>query len=406
MEGWKQTFLGRDLSATDARVKLSRCDVMMEIERASLPGRVMARSRMPELPVNPSHEPVRILVVDDDSSARNVIGLLLRDEGYLPTLVDSAEAALELARAGEYPLVITDMKLPDKDGAWLRDQLHQARPETAIIMLTANGDAEDAVESLHKGATDYLLKPPKVTDLVRAIERALSTRRLEQARQRYHTSLERRVRDRTAELQQALRDLETTYSTTLWALVAALDARERELSNHSQRVVRYTLAVARRLGLPDQALPDIGRGALLHDLGKIGITDAILLKPGQLTDEEWVVMRTHPQMGYDILKAIPFLGSPADIVLAHQERFDGTGYPGGLAGEAVPLGARIFAIADTYDSITSDRPYRKKQAPEAAREEIQRCSGTQFDPRCVGAFLTVTIPELEELARPTTEQPL
>ena len=245
-----------------------------------------------------------------------------------------------------------------------------------------------------------------MTDLVRAIERALSTRRLEQARQRYHTSLERRVRDRTAELQQALRDLETTYSTTLWALVAALDARERELSNHSQRVVRYTLAVARRLGLPDQALPDIGRGALLHDLGKIGITDAILLKPGQLTDEEWVVMRTHPQMGYDILKAIPFLGSPADIVLAHQERFDGTGYPGGLAGEAVPLGARIFAIADTYDAITSDRPYRKKQTPEAAREEIQRCSGTQFDPRCVGAFLTVTIPELEELARPTTEQPL
>ncbi len=379
---------------------------MMEIERASLPGRVMSRSRMPELPVNPGHEPVRMLVVDADSSVRNVIGILLRDEGYLPTLVDNAEAALELARAGEYPLVITDMKLPDKDGAWLRDRLHEARPETAIIMLTAHGDAEDAVESLHKGATDYLLKPPKVTDLVRAIERALSTRRLDQARQRYRTSLERRVRDRTAELQQALRDLETTYTTTLWALVAALDARERELSNHSQRVVRYTLAVARRLGLPDQALPDIGRGALLHDLGKIGITDAILLKPGKLTDGEWVVMRTHPQMGYDILKAIPFLGSPADIVLAHQERFDGTGYPGGLAGESVPLGARIFAIADTYDSITSDRPYRKKQTPEAAREEIQRCSGTQFDPRCVGAFLTITIPELEELARPTTEQPL
>ena len=142
--------------------------------------------------------------------------------------------------------------------------------------------------NVHHRTTDYLLKPPKVTDLIRAIERALAKRRLELARQRYRRSLEKRVRDRTAELQQALQDLETTYSTTLWALVAALDAREHEVSNHSQRVVRFTLAIARRLGLPDRDLPDIGRGALLHDIGKIGITDAILLKPGKLTAEEWV----------------------------------------------------------------------------------------------------------------------
>ncbi len=351
-------------------------------------------------------ERVRILIVDDDAAVRNVIGQLLHEEGYDTTLVDNAVDALEVAKAEEYPVVISDMRMPGHDGAWLRDRLHEARPDTAIIMLTAYGDTEAAVEALHKGATDYLLKPPKVTDLIRAIEQALSKRRLEQARQRYRTSLERRVRDRTAELQRALQDLETTYSTTLWALVAALDAREHELSNHSQRVVRYTLAVARRLGVGEAALPDIGRGALLHDIGKIGITDAILLKPGKLTAEEWAVMKTHPQIGYDILKAIPFLGSPADIVLSHQERYDGKGYPRGLAGEAVPLGARIFAIADTYDAITSDRPYRQRQTPERAREEMQRCSGTQFDPRCVEAFLTITIPELEELARPTTEPPI
>ncbi len=379
---------------------------MMEIEDAPLPGRVKPRSRMPVQLVKPNPEPIRILVVDDDDAVRNVIGLLLKEEGYRPTLVDNAEAALELARAEEYPLLITDMKMPGKDGAWLRDRLHETRPETAIIMLTAYGDTEDAVESLHKGATDYLLKPPKVTDLVRAIERALSTRRLEQARQRYRTGLERRVRDRTAELQQALGDLETTYSTTLWALVAALDAREHEVSNHSQRVVRFTLAIAGRLGVPERDLHDLGRGALLHDIGKIGITDAILLKPGKLTEEEWVVMRTHPQIGYDILKAIPFLGLPAEVVLTHQERFDGTGYPRGLAGEAVPLGARIFAIADTFDAITSDRPYRKKQTAEAARQEMRRCSRTQFDPKCVEAFLTITNAELEELARPTSEPPL
>jgi response regulator RpfG family c-di-GMP phosphodiesterase len=406
VEGREKTWLGGDLSATDAAVKVRNRNDMLHLGRMSLPGRVISWSPMSELQVKSSHVPIRILVVDDDTAVRHAIGGLLREEGYLPTLVDSAEAALELARTDEYALVITDMKMPGKGGAWLRDRLLEAHPETAIIMLTASGAAEDAVESLHQGATDYLLKPPKVTDLVRSIERALSTRRLEQARQRYRASLERRVRDRTGELQQALRNLETTYSTTLWALVAALDARERELSNHSQRVVRYTLAIARRLGLPDASLPDIGRGALLHDIGKIGITDAVLLKPGRLTAEEWVVMRTHPQIGYDILKAIPFLGSPADIVLSHQERFDGSGYPRGLAGEAVPLGARIFAIADTYDAMTSDRPYRKRQPAEAARAEMARCSGTQFDPICVAAFLTITDLELEELSRPTPEQPI
>jgi response regulator RpfG family c-di-GMP phosphodiesterase len=356
--------------------------------------------------LDPNRDPVRILIVDDDAAVRNVIGLLLREEGYDTTMVDNAEGALDLAKAEEFHLVISDMRMPGKDGAWLRDQLHQARPETAIIMLTAFGDTEAAVESLHKGATDYLLKPPKVTDLVRAIEQALARRRLEKARQRHRTSLERRVRDRTAELQQALLDLETTYTSTLWALVAALDAREHEVNNHSQRVVRYTLAIARRMGVAEAQLPNIGRGALLHDIGKIGITDTILLKPGKLTEAEWAVMRTHPQIGFDILKVIPFLGLPAEIVLAHQERFDGKGYPRGLSGESMPLGARIFAIADTYDAITSDRPYRKRQTPEAAREELQRCSGTQFDPRCVEAFMTITIPELEELARPTSEPPI
>jgi putative nucleotidyltransferase with HDIG domain len=188
--------------------------------------------------------------------------------------------------------------------------------------------------------------------------------------------------------------------------VAALDAREHEVSNHSQRVVRYTLAIAKRMGLPEQDLPDIGRGALLHDIGKIGIPDAILLKPGKLTDEEWVEMRRHPKIGFEILKAIPFLGTPAEIVLSHQERYDGRGYPRGLAGETIPLGARIFAIADTFDAMTSDRPYRKKTTIEAARVEVTRCAGTQFDQRCAEAFLAIPAVELEDLARPTHEQPI
>jgi response regulator RpfG family c-di-GMP phosphodiesterase len=334
-------------------------------------------------------ERTHILVVDDDPSVRDVITVLLGEEGYVCTGVASAQAALEAARTGDYPLVVSDVRMPGKDGMWLLGQLRERHPDTAVVMLTAYGDTEAAVECLRNGAADYLLKPPKVTELIRAIERALGRRRLELARQRYRKSLESRVREKTAELSRALRDLEATYSQTLWTLVAALDAREHETSDHSQRVVRYTLAVAQRLGLPERELPELGRGALLHDIGKIGVPDAILLKPGKLTEDEWVEMRRHPQIGFNILKSIDFLRPSAEMVLSHQERFDGRGYPRGLAGDQIPIGARIFALADTFDAMTSDRPYRRALSPEVARAEIARCAGTQFDPRCAEAFLSI-----------------
>ena len=344
-------------------------------------------------------EATRILIVDDDSAVRDVIGVLLREEGYACTAVSSAQAALEAAAAAEFPLVISDVKMPGKDGMWLLERLRDGHPDTAVIMLTAFGDTEAAVECLRRGASDYLLKPPKVTDLIRAIERALARRRLELARQRYRKSLEKRVREKTAELSKALKDLETTYASTLYALVTALDAREHETSDHSQRVVRYTLAIAKRIGLPERELPDISRGALMHDIGKIGIPDAILLKPAKLTAEEWTEMRKHPQIGYTILQSIPFLEIPAQIVLSHQERYDGGGYPRGLAADAIPVGARIFAIADTYDAMTTDRPYRRRLPGETARAEIARHRGTQFDARFADAFLSFTPAEWEGVAR-------
>ena len=193
--------------------------------------------------------------------------------------------------------------------------------------------------------------------------------------------------------------MEGAYENTLLALVAALDAREHETADHSQRVVRYTSAIARRLSIKDVELADISRGALLHDIGKVGVPDAILLKPGKLTPEEWVEMRKHPQIGFDILKSIPFLDVPAEIVLSHQERYDGNGYPRRLAQGNIHIGARIFAIADTLDAMTCDRPYRKGTTYEAARAEIARCSGSQFDPQCVEAFLSIPESELMELRK-------
>src|SRR5262249_13160298 len=200
-----------------------------------------------------------------------------------------------------------------------------------------------------------------------------------------------------AELTTALEGIARSYSSTLVALVHALDAREHETSDHSQRVVRYTVAIARRMGIPESQLEDIGRGALLHDIGKIGVPDSILLKPGPLTNAEWTEMRKHPEVGYRILESIQFLRPAAEIVLAHQERWDGNGYPRGLAGANLPLGARISMLADPPDAMTSARPSRKASTFAEARLEIARCSGTQFDPACVDAFSMLSDEELHGL---------
>ncbi len=343
--------------------------------------------------------PTRILIVDDDGTVRDVIGVLLGEEGYVCATATSAEQAMELLHATEFHLVLCDMKMPGKDGLWLLDRLRRERPDTAVVMLTAYGDTESAVECLRRGATDYLLKPPKASDLLRSIERALSRRRDERARERYRTSLQRTVRETTTDLRRALVEVEAAYHSTLYALVAALDAREHETGHHSQRVGRYTLSLADRLGVAADQRDDVFRGALLHDIGKIGVPDAILLKPGPLSHEEWEKMREHPQIGFNILKSIGFLKVPAEIVLSHQERWDGTGYPRGLSGERIHVGARIFAVADALDAMTSDRPYRKSIGFPRALEELTRCSGTQFDPAVVAALLAIGQSGLEAIAR-------
>ena len=356
------------------------------------------QARHDETEQSAGEEQSTILVVDDDPSVRHVISSVLREEGYTVRAAASAEQALELLRAsGDVPTVLSDLKMPGHDGIWLLDQILQRHPHAAVVMLTGYGDTENAVECLKRGAADYLLKPPRITDLVRAIERAQSRRKLAIARNRYHEGLAHRVREKTLEITEALRRTADAYTSTLSALVAALDAREHETSDHSQRVVRYTMAIARRMGMAGEQVDRIARGALLHDIGKIGVPDSILLKAGPLTPSEWIEMRKHPEIGHQILQSIGFLAEPAEIVLAHQERWDGGGYPRGMRGPQIPLGARIFAIADTLDAMTSDRPYRRGVSYDEARAEIARCSGTQFDPACVEAFLAVPVAELVEL---------
>ncbi len=256
-------------------------------------------------------------------------------------------------------------------------------------MISAVNDVNSAIDALASGAYDYVLKPFNTLELRNRIIRALERRKLILDNRQYQNFLEQKVHEQTANLQKALHRIEIAYAHTLEALINALDAREHETQRHSKRVSEYTLLIAKGLGIPERDLVEIERGSLLHDIGKIGISDNILLKPGKLTEEEWKEMRKHSTIGYNILNGIDFLEEAAQLVLQHHERFDGTGYPQGLAGEQILWGARIFAVVDTFDAMTSDRPYRKALGYCVAREEIIRFSGRQFDPHIVECFLNI-----------------
>jgi putative nucleotidyltransferase with HDIG domain len=339
--------------------------------------------------MNGQHLRERILIVDDEAKIRSLLQQHLENEGAECVTSHDALDALDKMERQQFDLIISDMMMPGMSGMDLLHRVKEKDPETAFIMVTGLRDIHIAVDSLRVGACDFITKPFELPALRRAVERAFERRRLLIENRRYREKLELKVRWRTTELNKALRDVEESYKITLEALVTALDAREQETRAHSQRVREYTLTLAHVLGLNHDNLIQTGRGALLHDVGKIGVRDSILLKPGKLNEEEWVEMRKHPQIGYEILRSIEFLSPAAEIVLCHQERWDGRGYPNKLAGQDIPLGARIFAVADTLDAMTSDRPYRKALSFEAAFQEIRSCSGSQFDPRIAEAFLSI-----------------
>jgi putative nucleotidyltransferase with HDIG domain len=362
----------------------------------------MTRRREP--PETRMPDEVQILVVDDDPAIRDVLAESLGGYGYrCVTAGDGAEALVRI-RDGGFHLLVSDIDMPCMDGVSLLREVKSIRPETEVIMLTGMMDLETALQSMRMGATDYLTKPFNLEQVRITVERAIEKRRLLLENRQYRSTLETRVAERTAELSRKTREVEDlfrrldeSYQSTLEALATALDARDAETRGHSVRVAAYTVAVAQRMGVGGPALTDIYRGALLHDVGKIGIPDAILLKPGKLTAEEWIEMRKHPEIGARMLQGIRFLEGAIPIVFCHQERWDGTGYPQRLAGEAIPLGARIFAVVDTLDAMTSDRPYRKALPYERARAEIIKYSGIQFDPRVVEVFLAIAQSEWQAI---------
>jgi len=331
----------------------------------------------------------RILVVDDEAHVRSMIAATLERQGYEIVLASGGREALDAIDQDAFELILTDIVMQEGNGLALLERIHGQNPNLPVIMVTAIHDISVAIDSMRRGAYDYLLKPFEREHLVATVQRALEHRRALQDSRTYQQNLEQVVRARTEMLRQAMEDLEHSYDVTLEALGDALDLKDSETEGHSKRVTAYTIALARAMGISPAEIKVIARGAFLHDIGKMAIPDDILRKPGKLTPEEQEIMREHCARGYQMLRKIPFLAEAAEIVFTHQEHYDGTGYPSALKTAAIPIGARIFAVADTLDAITSDRPYRQARTFDAAREEIIRCSGTQFDPAVVEVYLKI-----------------
>jgi putative nucleotidyltransferase with HDIG domain len=329
----------------------------------------------------------KILVADDEEAIREVISTLLEAKGYHCTAVANGRLAAEALAKDSHDLVLSDIVMPEMDGLKLLARVRAHDQDVPVIMVTAMHDISIALEAIRAGAYDYILKPFEKDQLYLSVRRALEHRRLILENRFYQRDLERLVAERTQQLSLALRDLEQSYDYTLEALGGALDAKDAETEGHCQRVTAYTITIAKAMKIDKVALRHIARGAFLHDIGKMGVPDQILRKPGPLTDDERTIMRRHCEVGFSVLERIPFLREAAEIVLTHQEFFNGSGYPRGLKGEEIPLGSRIFAVADTLDAMTSDRPYRKALPISAACAEIRKCSGTQFDPQVVQVFL-------------------
>jgi response regulator RpfG family c-di-GMP phosphodiesterase len=352
-----------------------------------------------ELPAADRPRP-SILIVEDDPDTCDLICLFLSRE-YDCEGVNDGRQALDRIRTSRYSVIVADLMMPEIDGYSVISSASILAPTTPVIVVSGISETHSAIKAMRMGAFDYIIKPFEPDQVDVSVKRALSHHQMAEATRSY----ERRLAEYAAELEAlnkvlstALAELDSNYHSTVAALAAAIEARSFDTRGHSDRVVGYSMRLGAALGLDEVEMRALELGALFHDIGKIGIQDHILLKPEALTDAEWDQMRTHPEKGARIIASIPYLRPALPVVLQHHERWDGTGYPVGLAGERIDLKARIFAVADAIDAITSDRVYDSSRSFEAACDELRRGAGKQFDPRIVQAFCDIPLPEWAAIA--------
>jgi putative nucleotidyltransferase with HDIG domain len=329
----------------------------------------------------------QILIVDDEEVICSILARRLTREGYTCVTANDGREALQYFYKHPFSLIISDIKMPEMDGLALLKRVKATNPKMMVIMVTAFPEIDLAVEAMHLGAYDFIIKPADLDLVILSVKKALEKKRLEEEIVAYRSHLERLVEERTTKLQQAYRILKKAHLDSVKVLVEAIDAKDPYTRGHSDRVTRMSLKIAFQFGFAEDRLESLEYGALLHDIGKIGIKDEVLQKPGALNSEEYQYIQEHPLIGVKIIEGLDFFKDKIPMIRHHHEHYDGSGYPDGLLGAAIPVEARIIAVPDAFDAMTSARPHRGMMPLQDVLMELEKCKGTQFDPKILEIFL-------------------
>jgi putative two-component system response regulator len=329
----------------------------------------------------------RILIVDDEKMIYSVLAQRLAKEGYACMMANNGREALNHFYKNNFSLIISDIRMPEMNGLELLKNVKAVRPNMMFIIMTAYPEIDMAVEAIRLGATDFIIKPVDLELVAFSVKKALEQKRMEEQIEAHHKNLEMLVEERTSKLQRALLVVKQTHLDSVKVLAGAIDAKDPYTRGHSDRVRRMSMRIAAQLGFSQEKLENLVFGALLHDIGKIGIRDEVLQKKGPLSPEEYQYVQQHPLIGVKIVEGIDFFKDKIPMIRSHHEHYDGSGYPDGLIGEVIPLEARIIAVSDAFDSMTSLRPHRRAMPVDEVLVEMEKGKGRQFDPNILDIFL-------------------
>jgi putative nucleotidyltransferase with HDIG domain len=338
----------------------------------------------------------QILVVDDDAGICDTLAERLTMEGYTSAIARNGKEALHLLYSGKNSLMITDIRMPEMDGLELLKEAKALFPHVTVIMMTGYLEINKVVDALRFGADDFILKPFDFELVVFSVKRALEKKRLQDMIDRHDQHLEALIEKRTAALHMSYGMLKAAHLNSVKMLVEAINAKDPYTRGHSDRVRKWSVQIAKKLELGEKKLENLEFGALLHDIGMIGIKDEILHKQDPLSPEEYRQIQEHSSIGVKIVEEVSFFKDVIPMIRHHHERFDSSGYPDGLGGEDIPFGARIISIPDAFDAMTNLRPYRQAMSLQDALVEMEKGKGKQFDPRIVDVFLKEKIYKIEE----------